>query len=441
MINTRARATQLIDAVFTQHKHLNTIDLFADVSNVSNTNSQDYAPSDKAFIQALIFGTIRWFPRLKFILDQLLEKPLKKQDQDLVCLMACGLFQLIFLNTPAYACVTESVEATRQLNKPWAAKLVNAVLRNYQRRAKHLEALVEHDEIAYFAHPQWLIDRLKKHWPLHWHAILCDNNQEAPLCLRINLRQTTRENYIMLLSKAGIIATPLAHTQAGVLLNNSHPIPTLPGFEAGLFSVQDGASQMIATLLNLKPGLRVLDACAAPGGKSGLILETEPGLSELVALDRSKMRLKTLLDNLQRLQLKATIIQTDTCDTATWWDGRLFDRILLDAPCSATGIIRRHPDIKYHLKPDHLIDLNHRQLTLLESLWPLLKPEGLLLYTTCSILPEENVELTQKFISQHSDAIAMPIALPIGIPQTIGHQLLPGQDQTDGFYYACIRKF
>ncbi len=429
--NTRAIAATLIIQVLDHQQPL---------TKVLATFKKDcHKEMDAGFVQALAFGVLRWLPRLDFVLHKLLEKPLKAKDKDLKCLLYVGLFQLMFLQTPPYAAVAETVNACAELNKPWAAKLVNAILRNYQRKATDLETSVASEASALYAHPLWLIQAIQKAWPAHCQSILEANNQAPPLVLRVNLQKINRKDYLSHLEEQHIEALAIDHTTAGIQLKTPQNIETLPGFESGYFSVQDAASQAIAGLLDLKPGLRVLDACAAPGGKTTLLLETEPTL-KMLALDSSNTRLQRMRHNMERLHLKAILVEADASKPNLWWDGVLFDRILLDAPCSATGVIRRHPDIKYLRTEDNCLAMVPVQKQLLEALWPLLKPGGILLYTTCSILPEENVELIQAFVNQEPTASPMHLNLPLGLAQNIGHQVLPGQGGRDGFYYAGLRK-
>ena len=429
--NTRAIATTLIIQVLDQQKPL---------TKVLATFKKDcHKEMDAGFVQALAFGVLRWLPRLDFVLHKLLEKPLKSKDKDLQCLLYVGLFQLMFLQTPAYAAVAETVDACLALKKPWASKLVNAILRNYQREATRLQGLIENETSALYAHPSWLIQAIQQAWPAHCQSILEANNQAPPLVLRINIQKISRKDYLSRLEEQHIEAFAIDHTTAGIQLKTPQNIETLPGFAAGYFSVQDAASQAIAGLLDLKPGLRVLDACAAPGGKTASLLETEPTLN-MFALDSSNTRLQRMRHNMERLHLKAKLLEADASKPNLWWDGVLFDRILLDAPCSATGVIRRHPDIKYLRTAGNCLAMVPVQKQLLAALWPLLKPGGILLYTTCSILPEENVEVIQAFVAQNPEAIAMSLNLPLGLAQSVGHQVLPGQSGRDGFYYAGLKK-
>jgi 16S rRNA (cytosine967-C5)-methyltransferase len=431
-MNTRALATQAIHAVLTDgHSLSHCLPLFKKKCKTAE---------NAAFLQALVFGVIRWYPRLEFIANQLLKKRIKQKDSDLLYLIAVGLYQLTDMHVPEHAVLAETVEAASLLNKPWAKGLVNAILRSYQRKAVDLKQILQSNEAAYYAHPQWLIDALKIDWPDQWENILRANNTLPPLSLRVNLQKKSRESYLSELEKVGFPATPIPYTHSGIVLKTPTDVAALPGFDSGEFSVQDGAAQLSAGLLELAPNLRVLDACAAPGGKTTHMLEMEPNLSELIAIDISSLRTSFISENLARLQLHATVITANASNPTTWWDGKLFDRILCDAPCSAIGVIRRHPDIKYLKTPNDLIALSQQQTQLLNALWPLLKPGGILVYATCSIFAKENDACVQTFLYTTKNAYLLPISMACGLPKTVGHQILPGQNDMDGFYYARIGK-
>ncbi len=430
-MNTRALATSVLQKVLSQGKSLAQV--------LPPVKEKCSSSQDAAFLQMLSYGVIRFYPRLCFLADQLIRKPLKSKDQDLYFLILIGIYQLSNLDVPAYAALQETVEATKVLKKNWATGFVNATLRTYQRQGSDLEKQLPTKPEALYSHPTWFIQAIQKAWPEQWQSILLNNNQQPPLTLRVNRLKKTREQYLSLLNESAITGVSLAQTSSGIILDPPLPITELPGFSEGFFSVQDGASQLVADQLKLSPGLRVLDACAAPGGKTSHLLETEPNISELVAIELSESRTKTIFENLKRLQLQATVITADAQNPSTWWDNKPFDRILLDAPCSSSGVIRRHPDIKFLRKFTDIAALQAQQLDLLRALWPLLEPNGILLYTTCSIFPKENVEVIQQFLSEVT-ATPLPLSLPTGIPQTLGHQILPGQDNLDGFYYACLQK-
>lgn len=399
---------------------------------------------DLPLIKELCYGTLRWYFRLVWLLNKNLSKPLKDKDADVHALLLIGLYQLIFLRIPDHAAVTETVEAARDLKKPWAAALINAVLREFLR---HPEINIPKEQLsAYYAHPQWLIERIRRAWPQNWQAILEANNQHPPFCLRINALQTTRESYLAALKEWGIEAHGSMHAPQAIYLAPCD-VTQLPGFAEGQFCVQDSAAQLAAGLLELKEDLRVLDACAAPGGKTTHLMEMQPNLAEIVAIDASSERLSKAKENWERLRLPDRVrwVVADAKNTAQWWDGQLFDRILLDAPCSATGVIRRHPDIKLLRKPQDLDgrlpgSFPDQQLTLLNALWPLLKPGGLLLYATCSVLPEENALLLERFLGEHADAVEEKILADWGVACTVGRQIFPEEGGVDGFYYGRLGK-
>ncbi len=392
---------------------------------------------DQALAQQLSYGVLRWYERLNAQAQALLSKPLKSKDQDLLHLILLGLYQLDHMRIPAHAAVAETVRLTRVLRKPWASGLVNALLRRHQREADEPLDLTEEQALA---HPGWLIDRLQQAWPETWQAICEQNNAQAPMWLRVNGQRTTPEAYQAQLSQAGIASHLSPACPSGLRLQQPCAVEQLPGFDEGLCSVQDGAAQQAAALLDLAPGQRVLDACAAPGGKTGHILEHESRLEALHALDQDPKRLQRVQENLDRLQLQATLQCGDAAQPKTWWDGTPFDRILLDAPCSATGVIRRHPDIKLLRHADDIDALARQQQRMLEALWPLLKPGGMLLYATCSILPAENHEQVAAFLARQADAEESPIDAAWGQPTQPGRQLLPGAEGMDGFFYARLRK-
>ncbi len=397
-------------------------------------------PRQRGLVQELSYGTLRWFHRLDAQLDQLLQRPLKKRDGDVRALLLVGLYQLLILETPAHAAVAESVEAVRTLGRHWATGLTNGVLRNAVRRSASLLETVDRQPVARWSHPQWWIERMRKDWPQHWESVLSANNERPPMVLRVNTQRLQRTDYLGMLAEAGIEAAPLDVASSAIRLQEPRSVDGLPGFRAGLVSVQDGAAQLAAFLLDLAPGQRVLDACAAPGGKTGHVLELEPGLSSLVAIDSSVERLERVRENLDRLQLQAELVAADAAEPSAWWDGRPFDRILLDAPCSASGVVRRHPDIKLLRRVGDPEALAVQQQRLLEALWPLLAPGGMILYVTCSVFSAENSNVLDAFLQRHGDAGEVALQKAPGQSTPVGRQVLPGEQDTDGFYYARIVK-
>lgn len=395
---------------------------------------------DRGFTQDLAFGTARWQPRLSALAAKLLQKPFKAADADVEALLLVGLYQLLYSRVPAHAAIGETVGCADKLKKPWAKALLNAVLRRAQRESEALLAELEHDPVVRTAHPRWLQKSLKAFWPEQWEAICAANNAHPPMILRVNRRHNSRDVYLTLLADAGINASACVYSQDGIVLETAGDVRSLPGFAEGWISVQDEAAQLAADLLDLAPGQRVLDACCAPGGKTCHIMEVQPGLAGVVAVDLEAKRLVRVRENLARLGLEAELIAADGRDTATWWDGKPFQRILLDAPCSATGVIRRHPDIKLTRQPDDIAALAVLQGELLDALWPTLEVGGILLYATCSTLPTENTEVIQAFLARTSGARELDIATTAGIKQPHGRQLLAQEGGHDGFYYAKLIK-
>jgi 16S rRNA (cytosine967-C5)-methyltransferase len=393
---------------------------------------------EPALAQELVYGTLRWHFRISGLINQMLEKPLKQKDQDIECLIRIGLYQLMCMNIPAHAAVNETVRETRTMKKPWAKGLVNGILRRYQRESATLEAaLTEAQEQAC---PEWLINGLKQAYPDHWSAICVASNERPPMTLRVNTMHRQRPDYASMLVEQGITSSNSAQAPAGLTLEQPCDVTQLPGFDKGWVSVQDAAAQLAGEYLDCQPGMRVLDACAAPGGKTAHLLERASNDLDLWAIEKAPERIASLQQTLDRQQLTARIIEADAADTGKWWDQTPFDRILLDAPCSATGVIRRHPDIRLHRTRDDIETLVKEQQKLLETLWPLVRPGGMLLYATCSVLPQENVEQVKRFLDAHSDAREHVLPGDFGHRPGHGLQILPGVQGMDGFYYAGIEK-
>ena len=341
---------------------------------------------------------------------------------------------------PQRVAVNETVQATHALNKQWASGLVNGVLRNYQRQAAELEAGVAAEFVSGYAHPAWLIEQLQFDWPNDWEQILTANNARPPFSLRVNRQRITRTEYLETLAGQSLDANLLEYTSSGVQLDKPVPVDVLPGFSAGYVSVQDGAAQLAAGLLDLHPGQRVLDACAAPGGKTAHILESQADLAMVTAVDIEPRRLTRIEENLSRLSLHASQIAGDVAAPSAWWDGKRYDRILLDVPCSASGVIRRHPDIKLLRKPGDITKLVSAQARLLQAMWPLLSSGGMLLYCTCSVLAVENSQQIAAFLETQEDAAEVKIDAVWGRECQHGRQIFPGENEMDGFYFACLTR-
>ena len=391
---------------------------------------------DRAFIQALCYGVCRQFHRLDFVLSQLLDKPLK--DADVKALALVGLYQLNFMRVKPHAAVSETVLAVRK--KPWAKSLINALLRTYLREQEGLEHKADAFQSAALSHPDWLIKQIEQDWPEQALSLLQENNLQPPMVLRVNLAKTSRENYLQRLIGQEIAAEAVSFCPSAITLDKPVPVEVLPGFADGLVSVQDTAAQLAAGLLDVQPGQRVLDVCAAPGGKTAHILESQAQLKELVAVDIDESRMQRVSENLQRLNLQAKLTVGDAAKPEDWWDGTLFERILLDAPCSALGVIRRHPDIKLLRRAEDIGPLQALQKSILQAVWPLLAPGGILLYATCSILKQENERQIQAFLAEHGDAVELPITADWGVAGVSGRQILTGESAMDGFYYARLSK-
>jgi len=394
------------------------------------------AESHRPTLQALCFGTCRWFFRLDGELQGRLKKPLKPVDRVVHHLMLVALFQLRHSQQANYAVLNETVEACRALDKPHLTGLVNGVLRAAEREG---EPTARNDSVN-FSHPQWMVEKLRHNWPHDWHTILETNNTQAPMTLRVNARRFNRDAYLAQLNDAGIQARGTPFAPHGIQLAEPVPVDRLPYFADGAVSVQDEAAQLCTTLLDLAAGQRVLDACAAPGGKTCAILEACEGLDEVVAIDESADRLPRIEENLERMDLTATVQQADAANTDQWWDGRPFDRILLDVPCSATGVIRRHPDIKLLRRESDIVPLADIQLGLLNALWLTLKPGGRLVYATCSVFPQENHRIIRRFLKQTDNAEPLEPDVPWGRDTDAGRQLLPVPHGHDGFFYAVLEK-
>lgn len=392
---------------------------------------------DKAFVQALCYGVCRSYHRLYFILNLLIDNPLKSQD--VKSLILIGLYQLKYMRVKPHAAVSETVQAARKI--VWAKALINAVLRGYLRKQDELEQQADQVKTAALSHPDWLIKQIEHDWPEQAGTILQENNQPPPMVLRVNLTKTTRENYLQLLVEQTISAKVADFCASGIILDKPVPIEALPHFADGWVSVQDIAAQLAAGLLEVQPGQRVLDVCAAPGGKTAHILEQQPDIGEMVAVDIDENRMLRVGENLRRLGLNTKLIVADAAKPDDWWDGKPFDRILLDAPCSATGVIRRHPDIKLLRRESDIAALTTLQKTILNAIWPLLVSGGTLLYATCSVLKQENEDQIVDFLSAHEDAVELPITTDEwGIPGICGRQIMTGESSMDGFYYARLVK-
>ena len=403
---------------------------------------------DRGLANELVNGVLRWRWQLEYFISCLLKKPLKAKDVDVQLVLLMALYEMIECRTPDYAVINESVELVRKSGKKWAAGLVNAVLRNFTREKEKLIASIDDDSVS-FSHPQWLVDKIKADWPDHWRQILEANNQRPAFWLRINQLQYSVTQYMDLLTEQGIEFDAAASgawqsvAQHALKLSHGIDVRLLPGFAEGALSVQDVGAQLIAEILDVGESHRVLDLCAAPGGKTCHILERYRTLDGLVAVELDESRMLRVSENLQRLKLgsRAELIVADARKSEQWWhSGDQFDRILIDAPCSASGVIRRHPDIKTLRRDTDIEPLIKLQSEILMSAWPMLKPGGELLYITCSIFRDENQNQIKTFLAKNADAGEIKIEVNWGEACEYGRQLLPGERDADGFYFCRLKK-
>ncbi|MCY9872870.1 16S rRNA (cytosine(967)-C(5))-methyltransferase RsmB [Vibrio barjaei] len=424
-MNVRAAAANILFQV---------VDKGQSLSSALPLGQQQVKPRDQALLQEICFGALRILPRLESVASELMDKPLKGKQRVFHHLILVGIYQIGHMRIPAHAAVGETVEATKTLKGPRLRGLINAVLRNYQRNQEQLDEISVSHNAGKYGHPSWLLKLLQESYPQQWEAIVEANNTKAPMWLRVNHQHLNRDDYQALLKNEGIDST--AHSEALDALKLAAPcdVNNLPGFDKGWVSVQDAAAQLSINYLEPKDGELILDCCAAPGGKTAHILERTKD-SQVVAIDCDETRLKRVHDNLKRLQLQAKVVCGDARTPSEWWQGEQFDRILLDAPCSATGVIRRHPDIKWLRRSDDIEALAELQREIFDAMWQQLKSGGTLVYATCSITPQENKEQVKAFLARTDNA--QLIDSDIDNP---GRQILPGEEDMDGFYYAVLKK-
>lgn len=425
-LQSRVAAAQVLDAVLHRGRSLKA-ELAVALPAIAD-------PRDRALVEAICFAALRTRHRGDAALAAWLPRPLQKRDAPLRALLLAGFVQLDPLGLPAHAAVAATVEATRAMGRAHQSGLVNALLRRAQR-----EGLPEADWRDLW--PSWLRGRLKADWPDQFDRIVRESGARAPTWLRVNRQRGTRDAYLERLRAAGVDAVAVDGLADAIRIDDSMPVASLPGFDDGDVSVQDGSAQQVADALAPAIGARVLDACAAPGGKAAQLLERDLSL-RLLALDIDASRLRHVADNFRRLRVGtgAELRAADAADIASWWDGAPFDAILLDAPCSGTGIVRRQPDVLLHRRAGDLDALVALQAALLDALWPLLAPGGTLLYATCSILRVENADQATAFLARTPSAAAVPLGEAFGHASGPGRQRLPGEDGCDGFFYAVFRR-
>lgn len=423
---SRLAAARVLDAVLHRGRSLK--------GEFANALPKLADPRDRALVEAICFAALRERARYAAALDGWMAKPLGQRDAPLRALLYAGFAQIDALRLPAHAAVDATVEAARALGRTHQAGMVNALLRRALR-----EGLPAADPAQ--AWPAWLLDEVRRDWPAQADALLAASAIAAPLWLRVNRQISTRDAALQHLQAAGIAATAHPNLPEALRIEDSMAVADLPGFDAGLLSVQDGSAQAVADALAPASGARVLDACAAPGGKAAHLLERDPSL-RLTALDVDPRRLRRTAETLKRVGVDATVVlkTVDATNLAAWWDGTPFDAVLIDAPCSATGIVRRQPDILLHRQPADIDALVSTQAWLLDALWPVVAPGGVLVYATCSILARENAGQIDAFLARTADAAAEPLDDRFGHPAGAGRQRLPGEDGMDGFFYARLRK-
>ncbi len=394
------------------------------------------AERDRAFVQACTFGVLRHYHALKARLATFMHKPLRRKDADLEALLLIGLYQIEHMGVASHAAVSATVDGARELDKDWACKLINGVLRAALRKPSETSAAMD----ARIEFPQWMLDSVRRDWPDEWRSIFEHSNAQAPLTLRINQQRTTVAAYGALLDQAGLTHVTGRHAHTAVRLLAPTAVTALPHFADGYVSVQDEAAQLAAQILAPTADEHVLDACAAPGGKTAHLLEFAGSGLSLLAIDNAAQRLTRVEENLKRLSLRCSVVAADAGEPSSWWDGRPFDKILLDAPCSALGVMRRHPDIRLRRTAADVLEVGKQQRRLLHALWPLLAVGGRLLYATCSMLRVENDEVIDTLLAAQPAGETLSLSFAAGHPTRHGRQVLPGEDDMDGFYYCLLTK-
>ena len=427
----------------------------AQLDDCLDKSFQKVPPQDQKLLQEMVYGVCRRFLELEHLAHQFLKKPMRKKDNDVFFLLLVGLYQLTYMRIPDHAAVSETVSGSNSLKKSWAKGVLNGVLRNALRKKQQQEERLEGQDpqnqgseqnpSLQYSHPAWLVEQLQQQWPEQWESILVQNNLHPPFVLRANQQRTAQTEYLNLLNTEEIEASPGEYCADAIYLKTPCGVEQLPHFDQGYVSVQDEAAQLCASLLQIEDNQRVLDACAAPGGKTTHLLEQPHNNIELIALDLSAKRLQRVTENIDRLGLQqrggpVTVKAADAGVLADWWDQKPFDRILVDAPCSATGVIRRHPDIRWHRQPADVTKLAELQFQLLSTLWQTLAPGGLLLYATCSILKTENVDVIHRFLESEKSAEHQALEISVGQMQQYGRQLFPTENGPDGFYFARLKK-
>ena len=401
---------------------------------------------DRGLANEIINGVLRWRWQLEFFVSCLLSKPLKQKDRDVQLLLLMALYELKECRAPDYAVINDAVELVRApggkgAGKKWAAGMVNAVLRRFTREKEELIASIKDGQVRY-SHPRWILEKIKTDWPENWRQILEANNQRPAFWLRVNQKQYSAKQYQSLLAENDIESHVSALADHALKLGQGTDVRLLPGFADGAVSVQDVGAQLTAELLNISDSAQVLDLCAAPGGKTCHLLERYNDIDKIFAVDLEEKRMRRVSENLQRLKLESRVelIVADAREYQLWWSGNQFGRVLIDAPCSASGVIRRHPDIKTLRRESDITPLVTLQAEILSSAWRMLATGGELLYVTCSVFKDENQNQIHDFLSRNNDAAEIKIEANWGKPCEHGRQLLPGEQDADGFYFCRLKK-
>ena len=411
----------------------------ASLSDAMAIQRKKLALADQALAGELAYGSCRWHYRLQALLERLQHKPFKAGDMDIQALVLIGLYQLLHTRIPEHAAVAETAGAARILGKQWAVAVINGMLRRFQREKESMLAEISSLPQARYSQPQWFIESVRKSWPEQWQQVLEGLLLRPAFSLRVNLSRISLQQSVARLADSGVTSRPVHGVPSALILDRSMPVESLPGFVEGLVSVQDAGAQLAAWLLDPQPGMEILDACAAPGGKTGHLLERAPN-ARVTALDVDAVRLQKVADNMQRLGYSANLQLGDASKPAGEWAKQAYDRILLDVPCSATGVMRRHPDIRLLRRQSDIVELAGRQQLIMDAIWPLLKPGGKMLYATCSILEPENEQQVKAFMHRHNDVQAHELEYAGAVACANGLQVLPLDGSMDGFYYALLEK-
>lgn len=411
----------------------------ASLTDAMAIQRKNLAVADYALAGELAYGSCRWHYRLQALLQLLQHKPFKSGDADIQALVLIGLYQLLFTRIPEHAAVSETAGAARMLGKQWAVAVINGMLRRFQREQESMLAEIVNLPQASYSQPQWLIESIRQSWPDQWQQVLEGLLLRPTFTLRVNLSRISLQQYVTRLTDSGVISRPVQGIPSALILDSPLPVESLPGFVEGLVSVQDAGAQLAAWLLDPQPGMQVLDACAAPGGKTGHLLERAPNI-RVTALDVDAGRLQKVADNMQRLGYSANLQWGDASRPAGEWAEQAYDQILLDVPCSATGVMRRHPDIRLLRRQSDIGELAKRQKLIMDAVWPLLKSGGKMLYATCSILEQENEQQVKAFVNRHIDVKVHELEYAGAVACAHGLQVLPKDNSMDGFYYALLEK-